>query len=664
MKKFQMFQYDAKAYNLDCMSVPLEATEAGFMSCELSPGQRSVPHNHFENEVFAFISGSGRFVGQSTEIEIAAGDAVTIDPFESHTIENTSEVEPLRFISVYRAPQHAGQNDETAPTGPVLIFSTPPTPNGDLHLGHLSGPYLAADVLRRALSKTGRDAVHATGRDDHQTYVTIKARRENVIEQQVADRHANEILSTLTACGIRLDGFIEPDRRGPYANFVRDGITRLYQAGHIYAKTEPAAFNRQGAYLHEAHIRGTCPHCLQDSDGNACEACGRPNSCTDLINPRDRVTGEPVVVRDQARLYFRLSAFQQQLSAYIKTASMSARVFALAEAMIADGLPDICISHPTPWGIQVPIASFEDQIIYVWFEMAFGYLWATAGADGRELDIESVWNAARKTYGPEHDIVHVYGFDNAYYHTLLFPAVYFALEMGLRPARTHIVNELLDLDGSKFSTSRNHLIWGRDILASVPVDYVRWGLCANRPEGNRSDFSLNAFLSEAHALFCNNLASWIAEFRKYARTGNDLAPEPGAWFVEHKRYYGRIRAAEAALNSALSLSNFSPRAAALELASFARESELFARSQASLFSLPGTVLYDYQRTVVALLGLGLRVFAKGGDAIVPDTGKAILAMLGDEAGAASDFLPPGRRFFFERAPTFPFPAMEVAEAAQ
>jgi methionyl-tRNA synthetase len=189
-------------------------------------------------------------------------------------------------------------------------------------------------------------------------------------------------------------------------------------------------------------------------------------------------------------------------------------------------------------------------------------------------------------------------------------------------------------------------------------------LCASRPEGSRSDFSLNAFLSEAHALFCNHLAGWIDEFKTYARIENDQAPEPGAWLVEHKQYYGRIRAAEAALDSALSLPDFSPRAAALELARFARESELFSRSQAPLFSLPGMALYDYQRTVVALLGLGLQVFARGGGAIVPNTSKAILALLGDEAGTANDFLPAGRRFVFERTPSFPFPAMDVSEAAQ
>jgi methionyl-tRNA synthetase len=242
----------------------------------------------------------------------------------------------------------------------------------------------------------------------------------------------------------------------------------LFEHGFIFEDTRSAAFDQQGQYLHEAYVSGECPHCYEQSDGNACEACGHPNECVDLINPINKLTGDPIEVYDCTRLYFKLSAFAEELGQYIKTADMPAHVATLSLEMIADGLPDICISHPSDWGIPFDLSGYEDHRIYVWFEMAFGYLWGASNIENTSP--KNAMSAARAIYDGDTNIVHCYGFDTAYYHTLLFPAIHIAL--GLTPARTHIVNELLDLDGEKFSTSRRHLIWGRDYAASLPLERI------------------------------------------------------------------------------------------------------------------------------------------------------------------------------------------------
>lgn len=656
MKRIDIFSGTDRVYNLDCTHVTLEGSQANLMGCVLAPGEASEAHNHFENELFVFADGTGTVSQDGETVAVKAADAVLFDRFENHIITNSSATEPLRFHSIYWAANAA--NAPQTSTKSALVFSTPPTPNGDLHLGHLSGPYLGADTLVRSLRAQGRTVRHVTGRDDNQTYVLTCGVKEGRSPEETAHFYNQKLRQTWAAFGVGIDGYIDPTETPRYADFLRHGISALVEKGLIVARIEPAAYDADGNYLHEAYISGGCPQCGEASDGNACEACGRPNACVDLTNARVKLTGGAVHTAPATRLYFRLSAFGAELAQYVKSADMPAHVAALSLDMIADGLPDICISHPSHWGLLHDVPDFADQRIYVWFEMAFGYLWgAAARPDAAPQD---VLTAAAALYDGGTDIVHCYGFDNAYYHTLLFPAVHLAL--GLTPARTHIVNELLDLDGKKFSTSRRHLIWGRDFAAAVPRDYARFALMLNRPEGTRENFTVDRVAASLMNLFPNQLTGWIDRFLTRMGLRLNVLPEPGAWLADHRVFHGWLMTQADVLTQAETVATFSPRRIAQVIEAIIREGARFSAAQDHLLRKPHPGTGNYARTALALEAMSLAVLARACRAVMPDLSSALTAMLGQTPASAADFLTGGQTISPVHRPVLPELVANLAEA--
>ncbi|MEL7485601.1 MAG: class I tRNA ligase family protein [Pseudomonadota bacterium] len=643
MRLIGLTDYDTEFYGVNCQRAMLPNPPGSLLGCMVPPGAESATHNHFENELFYFTSGEGEVTNGEETIRVGPGKAVLFEGFEPHTIRNLDPDAPLAFLSLYwpASVEASTDNDIEAPA-PLLVFSTPPTPNGDLHLGHLSGPYLAGDMLRRA---TPGVSYHVTGRDDHQSYVALKAEQAGVAPDALAEENAEAILSTLEAAQIPLAHFISPDQKGPYASFIREGVRRLAEAGVIVARAEEAAFDPTGRYLHEAFISGACPHCGEGSDGNACEACGRPNACVDLRDARGTLTGarpKSVVVE---RLYFRLSAYERELKAYVATADLPAHVCSLCLAMIEDGLPDICISHPGEWGVACPIDGLCDQRVYVWFEMAFGYLWAASAVSG-ETDPARAFEAAARVYNGDMRIAHCYGFDNAWYHALFFPAIYIAL--GVAPPRHHIVNEFLDLEGLKFSTSRNHLIWGRDLLEAWPADYVRFALAAYRPEGARADFSRRAAAALVREIFCETLQGWLEDIETRAGSFDWIAPESGAWSADQAAYYRDLVARSERVQHATRLRSFSPRKIAEEFAGLVRSAALFARSQRAYFEDGSISAGNYRRTALSLDLVGLSLLRDIARILTPELGGALGDYLRgatsvDRTFGSADFLAAGGR---------------------
>jgi methionyl-tRNA synthetase len=624
LKVFSFSELTANSYNVDYTSLDFGKAPFNGLIGQLEPNAISLKQNHFEEEVFLFLSGKGEIQVDDTKIEIHAGIGVRVAPFMNHVIKNTS-VQPLRFISIYWGDKlsHLPKLAETNSIDTTLIFSPLPTPNGDLHLGHLSGPYLAADIYRRYLTECGLTAMHVTGRDDHQTYVAKKAQLEQTTPKAIADHFSKQIRKTLEDYNIIVDYFLEPNQDDAYANFVKTVFKQLYEKGDIYAKTEMAAFRfSDRKYLHEAYIEGNCPFCFAKSDGNACEECGRPNACIDLHNGYDKLNHQPPEYRPSQRLYFKLSRYTDQLSDYIKSTPMSAHAFALSQAMLEDGLPDICVSHLSEWGIATPIPGFQDHIIYVWFELALAFLWS-----GMQVSPENIGESEKMAYFYNNltaRVVHFYGFDNTYYHTIFFPAIYFAL--GLQPPRAHVVNELLDLDGSKFSTSRNHLIWGRDLLNNVPLDYVRWFLSETRPEGSRKNFTLAEFTISLNQTFAL-IQTWMTKFATIiTEKFNQNIPLPGAWTLEHRQFLQNILTYRQTALDCYHIENFSPASIVQTLKNLSMLASHFLHAQQSLLDVKAT--YDYSRTAIALSAFALKIFALLSRPIIPNTANSILHFLG------------------------------------
>jgi len=643
-------------YGMACRHLDIPHGMAAGMNCVLEPGQQSVFHRHHESEIFVIAKGRGRLsVDGRTIGDVEPGDSIFLQPFAGHALRNLSDAQTLEFVALYWSEKDVRRQTRSLPKR-ALIFSTPPTPNGDLHLGHLSGPYVGADIYRRYLCQKGVQAIHVTGRDDNQTYVKRIAAAEVRSPEQVADDYANRILDTWNRARIPLDFFSSPKDSRVYRDELTTMIRRLYEQGHVVAKTVDELYDIHTGYsLHEGYIKGSCPHCGSSCDGNACEQCGRPNDVVDLRNPVPTLAGVQIGRRRIEKLYFRMSAVAPQLTELVERSNMSSRARALSCGMIADGLPDICISHKSDWGIPVPIPGFEDQIVYCWFEMAAGYM-----AADRQVSADKPYFA-----DPDAAIVHFYGFDNTYYHTLLFPAIYVALGGPSNLPVDHVINELLFLRGEKFSTSRRHLIWGEKLLSQVPADYVRWGLSRSRPELKNENFDLDRFVADTNAFFPGRLKAWLTSSLEHltARLQANV-PEPGAWSHQHTAFYEEAKYLAEGCERAYQVDSFSPQTATRRLEElvilagdfFATQCRHEGRAEQR----------DHHRTTVALNFWAMALFARLAMPIVPDIAQRILDLLGLEnqtaIDGAGDFIRHGRALSKALVPTLDAISGDIKEA--
>lgn len=387
----------------------------------------------------------------------------------------------------------------------TFITATPPTPNGELHVGHLAGPYVAADVYRRFVQATGGRAIMTTGQDDHQSYVQVRAALDGLPPGEVADANAELIEQAWQTIGAGFDLSLRPRREGRYAEYVRGFFRTLLRRDALVARTTPLPYCVTcDRWLYEAYVTGGCPHCKAGSGGNACEVCGRPNDCGDLIEPRCVLCGDAAQLRDCTRLYFPLARYERRLTEYWARVGMPPHLRVLCEQMLADGLPEIAVSHPADWGLPVPAKGYGDQRIYVWLEMAPGYL---LGA--RRAAQQSGLGDETSLMGPQTEsFVQFFGFDNGYFHAVLFPALFMAYDETIRLPDQFVVNEFYQLEGKKFSTSRRHAIWASELLATADPDLVRLHILADRPNGRQTSFSTRA-LDRTRAHLRNTWDAWL-----------------------------------------------------------------------------------------------------------------------------------------------------------
>jgi methionyl-tRNA synthetase len=428
----------------------------------------------------------------------------------------------------------------------VWITATPPTTNGDLHVGHLAGPYVAADVLRRFLRADGHPVRLSTGMDDHQSYVRVQGVRTGHKAAEVADEFGERIAATWADAGIEFDQIARPRYDEGYLDFVQDFFDRLYRKGAIVPRTRPLPYClRCDRWLYEAYLVGRCPRCSASSNGNACEACGRSNDCADLSAPHCVLCGEPAELRDRERLYLPLAPYADRLAQFWHGVAMPPHVRALCETMLADGLAEVAVSHPADWGVQVPVAGYEDQRIYVWFEMAPGYLWQYDHDGGM----------------PDAGPVQFFGFDNSFFHAVLFPALFMADDRNVPLAEAFVVNEFYQLSGEKFSTSRRHAVWARDALRDAGSDVLRWHVLRDRPHGRQTSFE-PADLTGTRDHLRMTWNGWLERLLAAVDRdcGGTIPVEPPvgpAWEL----LAGRLATAVATLREAYSVAGFDPRRA-------------------------------------------------------------------------------------------------------
>lgn len=580
------------------------------------PGQKTKHHGHQEGETFFMVRGQGVMRIDDESVEVKAGDVFYQPPLHRHILENTSETEDLLFLTVWWEDLKlwADRQDAAASERPrrVMVTAAPPTPNGDLHIGHLSGPYLAGDVHSRYLRLRGVEAHYVFGSDDNQSYVQTNAARMGLAPQESADRLADDIQATLKAARIEVEPFVRPNASPWHASIVQEFFRRLYDQGKLEAREAPSPFCETcNRYLYEAYIRGTCPHCSNITGGNLCEDCGRTNDCIDLIDPVCTQCGGTPTRRNFTRLYFPLSQYGARLREYWETVGMNRSLRSLCEQVLAAGLPDLAVTHVNDWGIPVPVEGFEGQRIFVWCEMAPRYF-AYAQHLGKD---DEAW----KSYWKSEDaaVVQCFGFDNGFYYAVFLPAMFMAYDPEIRLASAFIMNEFYRLDGAKFSTSRRHAIWGRDLLADVPADVVRYYLSATGPEVEGTNFSLAEFAGTADRELLGEWQSWLSELaRRMEEEFGNRVPSTGDWTDEHKRFFSRLEALAAEAATGYEARTFSMQKATRVLGELVRETRRFAKAEESWRRVPARG--EERRTAAALEMLAAKHLAILASPILPD----------------------------------------------
>ncbi|TIL22102.1 MAG: cupin domain-containing protein [Mesorhizobium sp.] len=566
----------SRAFGIDMATLGTGSAGAGFSFGKVGPGVTSEPHRHDEIEAFVVLSGAGKVTTDLGEISVKAGDVVLFHPFEAHVLRNDGD-EDLNFVDVYwrdgkAALESAAQT--AVPRGPIFVFSTPPTPNGDLHLGHLSGPYFGADVYTRFLRMKGAEAYHLTGSDDYQSYVATRADADQSTPSKVARHYADEIRATLALLDCEVHSFLPTLGDDAYAEFQVACFRSLLSSTAVDLRQSPALFDAvTGDYLYEPDVSGLCPDCGGSTSGNICEECGSPNLCHDLGAARSSRSAEAPVVGSVLRAEFALERCYDNIDRHLRASGAAVRIMDLFARVRQRGDFSVPITHPSDWGL--PAEGLPGQVIWVWPEMAFGFLYkiqALARLLGRD------WNAA--TPSNDWQIVHFFGFDNSFYHAIIYPALYAEVFSNWTPRIRYHVNEFYLLDGQKFSTSRVHAVWGKEVLCPKRVDAVRLHLGLTRPEGERTNFTLDALRRTEDEVFQGIWLNWLdALHGEIKKDFGGCVPDAGDWAPADRAFFARIEIHRAAMERAYSDDGFSLRGAAAQACDFVRDCVIYRQAQ-------------------------------------------------------------------------------------
>lgn len=629
--------YDAGAlhlsFGMDMSSIgllgPMDEMGVGASWGKVGPGVTSQAHQHDEIETFVIVSGTGDLVMNSARHKVSPGMVIQFEPFETHHLENTGE-EDLLFATFYwRNPDQAARSavkterrrfDER----PVFVFSSPTTPNGDLHLGHLSGPYLGADVFTRFQKMNGVRAWHIAGSDDFQSYVEGRARQEGRPPAEVAAHYSKEILATHHLMDIQVDQYTVSNQDPGYVEGVRDFFGKVAASDLVSVRSAPALFDAEsGRYLYEVDVSGVCPTCGGGTGGNMCEECGEPNFCADLGNPKSHTSDAAPRTGELERYSLALHELMPDIEAHHRLGRVPARVRELAARLAGRERLDMAISHPAEWGVA-PADSVvaEDQVIWVWIDMAYRFLYgieALGRAHGEN------WRADRPD--PDWKIVHFLGYDNTFYHAVFCPAAYKLAHPAWTPDIDYHLNEFYELDFDKFSTSRRHAVWGKDVLSPETVDAVRFHLSRTRPEGRRTNFTTQEFDKTFDEVLIGTWQAWLDDLGARLDAGyGGVVPDAGIWTPEQTAFYARLGRRLDELTNALGQDGFSLNRAAEVLAGIVDDTLVFSRAERASAGLPGWK--DETRTAIALELAAARLLAFGAAPVMPRFAAKLALALG------------------------------------
>ena len=382
----------------------------------------------------------------------------------------------------------------------TTVTAALPYANGPVHIGHLAGVYVPADIYVRYLRLKGRDVVFIGGSDEHGVPVTIRARKEGITVQEVVDRYHNLIKDSFERFGISFDIYSRTTSE-THHKLASDFFRKLYDDGKFVEQVSEQFYDEQtGHFLTDRNIRGECPRChAPEAYGDQCEHCGATLSPEELINPYNAETGNPLVKRETKHWYLPLDKDQAWLEKWILEEHKEWRpnVYGQCKSWLDGGLHPRAVTRDLDWGIPVPVEGAKGKVLYVWFDAPIGYISNTKELCDQHPELGS-WEIWWKD--PETRLVHFIGKDNIVFHCIVFPAMLKAHGDYILPDNVPS-NEFLNLEGKKISTSKNYAVWLNEYLDELPnrQDELRYVLTANAPETKDNDFTWADFQAR-----CNN----------------------------------------------------------------------------------------------------------------------------------------------------------------
>ncbi len=390
----------------------------------------------------------------------------------------------------------------------TLVTAALPYANGDIHLGHLAGAYLPADIYVRYLRLRGRPVLFICGTDEYGVPITLAAEKQGISPKELVDRNYTSIARSFAALGIAFDNFSQTSRP-VHAETSQSFFLDLHRQGRLEQKTTQQFYSpSQQRFLADRYIEGTCPKCGRDgARGDQCEACGSSLDPTDLIEPRDALKGEPLELRETTHWFLPLGRWQERLEAYIAShPEWKENVRQYCRAWFRDGLGDRAVTRDISWGVPVPLPDHDGKVLYVWFDAPIGYISATREWALEQGDPDAWrpwWQDARTR------LIHFIGKDNVVFHTLMFPATLMAHGEDYVLPDNVPANEFLNLEGRKLSTSRGFAVWLPDYLDRFAPDPLRYALARNLPETRDTNFTWEGFLARNDNELGNNFGNLI-----------------------------------------------------------------------------------------------------------------------------------------------------------
>jgi len=389
----------------------------------------------------------------------------------------------------------------------TLVTAALPYANGPVHIGHLAGVYLPADVYVRYKRLAGEEVLFVCGSDEHGVPVTIRAQKEGITVQEAVDKYHQLIQKSFEGFGIALDIYSRTSNTTHHQT-ASDFFRKMYDAGQFTEKSTDQYFDpKANQFLADRYIQGTCPICsFESAYGDQCENCGSTLSPAELINPRSMLSGEKPVLKETRHWYLPLDQYDPWLREWILEShkEWKSNVYGQCKSWIEQGLQPRAVTRDLDWGVPLPIPNAEGKVLYVWFDAPIGYISATKDWAMREGKQWEPWWKDQETR-----LLHFIGKDNIVFHCIIFPVMLHAHGGFILPDNVP-ANEFLNLEGSKISTSRNWAVWLHEFLHDMPgrEDALRYTLISCAPETKDNDFTWKEFQARNN----NELADILGNF--------------------------------------------------------------------------------------------------------------------------------------------------------